>query len=58
MSNISSIELDFVIDKLTNSIQNTITGDAFRTVVTRFTKKDLQNVTKKNGWNFSYSRNL
>lgn len=58
MSNISSIELDFVIDKLTNSIQNTITGDAFRTVVTRFTKKDLQNVTKKNGWNFNWRKEL
>ena len=39
------IYLDFVIDKLTNSIQNTITGDSFPTEVSRFTLKDL-----KIGW--------
>ena len=41
------IHLDFVIDKLTNSIQNTISGDSFATEVLRFTKADLKQVTKK-----------
>ena len=31
------IHLDFVVDKLTNSIQNTISGDSFQTEVARFT---------------------
>lgn len=50
--------LDFVIDKLTNSIQNTISGDSFATEVLRFTKLDLKQVTKKNGWNFNWKSEL
>jgi len=46
--------LDFVIDKLTNSIQNTISGDSFATEVMRLTKADLKQITKKNGWNFDW----
>jgi len=48
------IGLDFVIDKLTNSIQNTVTGDSFPTEVSRFSKSDLKQVTKKNGWAFNW----
>ena len=44
------MELDFLIDKLTNSIQNTISGDSFPTEVARFTIRDLKNISKKNGW--------
>lgn len=50
--------LDFVIDKLTNSIQNTISGDSFQTEISRFTKTDLKLVTKKNGWNFNWKKEL
>ena len=50
------IHLDFVIDKLTNSIQNTISGDSFATEVSRLTKTDLKQVTKKNGWNFNWKQ--
>lgn len=50
--------LDFVIDKLTNSIQNTISGDSFPTDVSRLTKVDLRQVTKKNGWNFNWATEL
>jgi hypothetical protein len=50
--------LDFVIDKLTNSIQNTISGDSFATVVLRLTKIDLKQVTKKSGWNFDWKTEL
>lgn len=52
------MELDFVIDKLTNSIQNTISGDSFPTEVARFTIKDSKNTTKKNGWNFNWKAEL
>jgi hypothetical protein len=50
--------LDFIIDKLTNSIQNTISGDSFATEVLRLTKADLKQVTKKNGWNFDWKVEL
>jgi hypothetical protein len=50
-----NIELDFVIDKLTNSIQNSVSGDSFETIVTMLTKKDLKQSTKKNGWQFSWN---
>ena len=50
--------LDFIVDKLTNSIQNTISGDSFSTDVLRFTKTDLKQVTKKNGWNFNWKIEL
>jgi len=52
------IHLYFVIDKLTNSIQNTISGDSFATEVSRLTKADLKQVTKKNGWNFNWKQEL
>jgi predicted dithiol-disulfide oxidoreductase (DUF899 family) len=48
--------LDFIIDKLTNSIQNTISGDSFATYVSRLTKTDLKQVTKKNGWSFNWKQ--
>jgi hypothetical protein len=52
------IELDFVVDALTNSIRNTISGDSFRTEVLRLTKNDLKQITKKNGWNFNWKTEL
>ena len=52
------IALDFEIDKLTNSIQNTVTGDSFLTEVSRLTKNDLKQVTKKNGWAFNWKSEL
>lgn len=50
--------LDFEIDKLTNSIQNTISGDSFPTEVSRLTKADLKQVAKKNGWVFNWKTEL
>lgn len=35
------IQLDFIIDTLTNSTQNTISGDSFATEVIRLTTTDL-----------------
>jgi len=53
-----SIHLDFIVDKLTNSILNTISGDSFDTDVLRLTNADLKQTTKKNGWNFNWSAEL
>lgn len=47
-------ELDFIIDDLTNSIRNTISGDSFDTEVGRLTKDDLKQVTKNKGWAFNW----
>jgi hypothetical protein len=49
-----AIELDFIIDKLTNSIENIITGDSFATEISVITAKDLKNISKKNGWQFNW----
>jgi predicted dithiol-disulfide oxidoreductase (DUF899 family) len=53
-----NIALDFEIDRLTNSIQNTISGDSFPTDVSRLTKTDLKHITKKNGWSFNWKSEL
>lgn len=54
MKKIKRIALAFEIDRLTNSIQNTISGDSFPTEVILLTKVDLKQVTKKNGWSFNW----
>lgn len=46
--------LDFEIDKLTNSIENIITGGSFPTDITFLTKNDLKNISKRNGWAFNW----
>ncbi len=48
------IPLDFEVDRLTNSIQNTISGDSFPTDVSRLIKADLKQIMKKNGWSFDW----
>ena len=50
--------LDFIIDKLTNSIENTVSGDSFQTEVSTFTINDLKQSTKKNGWKFNWKQEL
>ena len=52
------IPLDFEVDRLTNSIQNTISGDSFPTDVSRLIKVDLKQITKKNGWSFNWKSEL
>ncbi len=49
-----NIELDFIVDKLTNSIENVITGDSFRTEISILNPSDLKLVNKTNGWLFSW----
>ena len=46
--------LDFVVDKLTNSIENVITGDSFATEISILTTNDLKTINKKNGWLFNW----
>ena len=58
MSKPKDISLYFVIDRLTNSIQNTISGDSFATEILRLTNADLKGVTKKAGWNFNWKAEL
>ncbi len=47
--------LDIEIDKLTNSILTTISGDSFPTEILPFKNSDLKNVIKLKGWQFSWS---
>jgi len=53
MKKSQNIELDFEIDKLTNSIENVVTGDSFQTEVSVVSVADLKSVTKKNQWLFN-----
>ncbi len=46
------------VDKLTNSIVNTISGDSFSTEIAEAAKIDLKNITKKNGWALSWTTEL
>ena len=48
------IGLDFIIDKLTNSIENVITRDSFATEISLIKSSDLKNITKKNNWLFDW----
>jgi hypothetical protein len=54
----AKIGLDFEIDELTNSIKNLISGDSFSTDISRITKADLKNITKKDGWLFDWRLEL
>jgi hypothetical protein len=49
--------LDFEIDKLTNSIENTLTGEIFETEIVRITKKE-QKLIKKSAWLFDWRLEL
>ena len=46
--------LDFEVDKLTNSIENVVTGDSFATDISIVTLVDLKEITKKNKWQFDW----
>ncbi len=50
--------LEIEIDRLTNSVQNTISGDSFATEVYEMLKVDLKTVTKGNGWKFDWKAEL
>lgn len=58
MKKFKQIGLDFVVDKLTNSIENVVTGDSFPTDITLISAADLKTITKKNGWQFDWKLEL
>ena len=49
--------LDFVIDKLTNSVENTSTGEVFNTEIVRLTLKDLKQIHKAE-WQFDWTKEI
>lgn len=49
---------DFIIDRLTNSIRNCVSGDSLLTEVSLLTKDDLKQVQAKNGWLFNWRSEL
>lgn len=58
MKKSSKYHNDFVVDRLTNSITNSISGDSFPTDVSLLTKNDLKQINKKNGWLFKWKEEL
>lgn len=56
MKSKEQVGLEFVIDKLTNSIENIITGDSFTTEISLLDISDLKSVTKKQGWLFDWKK--
>ena len=49
--------LNFIIDKLTNSIENTLTGEVFDTEIARMTIVDAKQI-KKAVWQFDWNKEL
>lgn len=50
--------LDFIVDKLTNSIENTISGDSFQTEVSILTALDIKAISKNKDWDFDWKLEL
>ncbi len=50
-------ELSFIIDKLTNSIENAITGEFFATTITRLTGVDKKQINKSK-WSFDWTTEI
>ncbi|MDH5603697.1 MAG: hypothetical protein OEY51_07150 [Cyclobacteriaceae bacterium] len=48
--------LDIIIDKLTRSIENVVTGDSLPTEVSSIQTSDLRISSKKNGWLFDWKK--
>lgn len=57
MSRIKKSFLNIEIDKLTNSIENVLTGEVFDTEVTRFSITDSKQI-KKGTWQFNWIKEL
>lgn len=52
-----NIGLDFIIDKLTNSIENTLTGEVFDTEIIKLKASDMKQI-KETGWQFKWHNEL
>lgn len=50
--------LDFIIDKITHSIECKLTGARFETRIISLRKEDLKFVSKRSGWNFLWRAEL
>jgi len=50
--------IDIEIDKLTNSIENAISGDCFETDVLPVSRDELRPIKKGNGWQFDWKYEL
>ena len=50
------MELDFEIDKITESIENAETGESLDTLVLPVTQADLKETVIKNGWIFNWKQ--
>jgi len=51
--------INIAIDKLTNSVENTISGDSFDTEVIRLIKSDLKGISRKDwffNWNYEFKQ--
>jgi len=57
MKNSRNRPLDFVIDKLTNSIENSSTHEVFDTEVVRMTLEDSTQI-KKLDWQFDWKKEI
>ena len=57
MKKTKNIGLDFIIDKLTNSIENTLTGEVFDTEIDRLVSADAKQI-KKSDWQFDWLQEL
>jgi hypothetical protein len=54
VKNKKEIGLNFIVDKLTNSIENVITGDSFATEISILSASDLKLVSRTNDWLFNW----
>ena len=50
-------ELDFEIDRLTNSIENVLTGEVFDTEISRLTNKEVRQIRRAD-WLFDWHKEL
>jgi hypothetical protein len=50
----SDMELDFEIDKITESIESVETGERFETCVLPIVESDVNEITVSNGWRFDW----
>ena len=57
MSRTTEIELEFEIDKLTNSIENTISGEVFQTEIVLLSMHEKKQI-KKLDWQFDWISEL
>ncbi|MDR9487794.1 hypothetical protein [Salibacter sp.] len=48
------IEQGFVVDRLTDSILNTISGDSFQTEISTLKKSDINHLLQNDGWKFDW----